>query len=149
MTRTIKITFLTAAVLGLASGVYLGYSEANETSDLIESGQYFAPTATAANFARVQFMRADSDHARQAVLLQIHLLEQLESVDKTFHAYELAFAYIRLAMVEEAAGQPEAEQQALALARARYKQTQSRSEDMTDDELKNAVRRIDQALGKL
>jgi len=94
-------------------------------------------------------MHADTDHARQAVTLQIHLLEQLELADKSFHANDLPFAYVRLAMVEQAAGRPEAEQQALAQARARIRQTLPRSGEPTDDELENGVRRLDRALDNL
>jgi hypothetical protein len=150
MMRAIKITFLTAAILGLGFGVYLGYSEANEVSDSLESIQYIAPAKIVSDFARIQFMRADTDHARQAVLLQIDLLERLEQADKTFHEDgAVEFAYIRLAMIEEAAGQPDAEQHALAQARARYRRVHSSSEEMTDDELKKVVKRLDQAADNL
>jgi hypothetical protein len=150
MTRAIKITFLTAAILGLGFGVYLGYSEANVVSDSLESIQYIAPTEIPSDFARIQFMCADSDHARQAVLLQIHLLEELEQEDKTFHEDgAVEFAYVRLAMIEEVAGRPEAEQSALAQARTRYRRVHSSSEEMTDDELKKVVKRLDQAADNL
>jgi len=56
-------------------------------------------------------MHADTDHARQAVMLQIQLIERLESADKTFAGdLEVAKAYTRLAMVEEAGGRPDEEQ---------------------------------------
>jgi hypothetical protein len=113
------------------------------------STQYIVPTNVASDFARIQFMHADTDHARQAVMLQIQLLEQLELADKSFQANELAFAYIRLAMVEEAAGRREAERQALARARARIGQTHSRNEERTDDQLENDVRRLDRAIDDL
>jgi hypothetical protein len=150
MTRAIKVTFLVAAALGLSSGAYSGYSNVNEMNHLLESSQYVAPTKTASDFARTQFAHADTDHARRAVMLQIHLLERLELADRTFRAdTDLAFAYIRLAMIEEASGQPEAEQSALAQARACYKQLHSRSAEMTDDEMKKAVERLDQAADQL
>ncbi|MGB9073095.1 MAG: hypothetical protein WCC22_10540 [Terriglobales bacterium] len=149
MTRAIKATFLAAAVLGLGFGGYLGYTRANEVSNSLESVQYIGPTKIASDFARTQFMHADTDHARQAVALQIQLLEQLELADKSFHAHELAFAYVRLAMVEKIAGQAEAEQRALSQARARDKQDHSRSEGLTDDELESLVKRLDRAFDKL
>lgn len=150
MTRAVKITFLAAALLGLAFGAYSGYSGASKASDSLESGQYTTPTTIASDFARIQFMHADADHARQAVMLQIHLLEQLELADKTFHEdRELAFAYVRLAMVEEAAGQPEAEQHALAQAKAFHKRVHACCEELTDNDLKNGVKRLDQASDNL
>lgn len=150
MTRAIKVTFLLAAAFGLSLGAYSGYSDAHETNHLLKSVQYLAPTKIASDFAHTQFAHADTNHARRAVLMQIDLLEQLELADKDFHDNgELAFAYVRLAMIEEAAGQPDAEQRALAQARARYKQAHSRGEELTDDELKNLVKRLDQAADKL
>ncbi len=146
MRRAIKITFIAAAILGLGCGGYLGRRSAIQIGDSLESIQYVAPTKVASDFARTQFWRADTDHARQAVMLQIQLLEQLELADKSFHADDLAFAYTRLAMVEEAAGRPEAEQRGLAQAKARYRQMHSRSGERTDDDLKNAVKRMDRAL---
>jgi hypothetical protein len=148
ITRAIKITFIAAAILGLGCGGYLGHRSAAETSNSLISIQYIAPAKVASDFARTQFMHADADHARQAVMLQIQLLDELELADKSFHADELPLAYIRLAIVEEAAGRPEAEQRALAQARAR-RQTHSRKEELTDEELKNAVKRIDGALDNL
>jgi hypothetical protein len=149
MTQAHKITFLAAAILGLSCGGYLARRRAVQNSDSLESMQYIAPTKVASDFARKQFMHADTDHARHAVMLQIRLLEQLELADKSFHANDLVFAYIRLAMVEEAAGQTEAEQRALAQARARIKQTHFRNTVPTDDELENGLRQLDRALDNL
>jgi hypothetical protein len=150
MTRAIKITFLATAVLGLGLGSYFGYSEANQESSFLESTRYIAPTEMAAEFARVQFMRADGDHARQAVVLQIHLLEQLEQADNTFRAEgRLWLAYIRLAMIEEAAGRPDAQRSALAQARALYYRDHPRGQEQTYDELTNAVLRLDRAADNL
>jgi hypothetical protein len=149
MTRAIKITFVAAAVLGLGFGGYLGHRSAIQVGDSLESIQYIAPAKIASDFARTQFMRADTDHARQAVMLQIQLLEQLERLERSFHGDQLVFAYTRLAMVEEAAGRPDSGQRALAQARACYRQMHARSKDLTDDELKNAVKRSDRALDNL
>ena len=91
-------------------------------------------------------MHADTDHARQAVMLQIQLLERLESVDKTFAGdLEVAKAYTRLAMVEEAGGRPDEEQRALAQARAHYDRVHSHSKEPTDDEMKKAIKLWDGA----
>jgi len=150
MTRGVKTTFLAAAFLGLGLGGYWGYSEACEASDSLVSGQYIGPTYVAADFARVQFQHSVTEHARQAVMLQIRVLEQLEAADKDFHGSELGLAYTRLAMIEEAAGRPDAEKQALAQARARYERfrTQrvpSQREELTDEKMKTLLKRLDEA----
>jgi hypothetical protein len=152
VTDGIKITFLVAAVLGLALGGYWGHSEAVDTNASLESIQYFAPTKVASDFARLQFTHSDPDHARQAVMFQIHLLEQLQKVDRAFRAYEvgeLGWAYTRLAMIEEAAGHPEAETSALANARTILKQARPGKEELTDDKLKDGVKRMDQIAERL
>jgi hypothetical protein len=148
MTRAIKITFTTAAILGLGCGGYLGYRSAVEIGDSLESIQYIGPAKVASDFARTQFLRADSDHVRQAVMLQIQLLERLELADNSFHAQDLTFAYVRLAMIEKAAGRPEAAQRALAQAKARDKRDHFRNVELTDDELKSVVERLDRAFDK-
>lgn len=150
MTRAMKVTFVVAAALGLGVGSYLGYSRANETSNSLESSQYFLPTSVGSDFARVQFEHADTDHARQAVMLQIHLLEQLEQADATFRENgRLWLAYIRLAMIEEAAGRPDAEHSALTDARALYNRDHPRGQEQTYDELKAFVLRLDRAADNL
>jgi hypothetical protein len=150
MTSARKFTFIAAAVLGLGFGGYLGYSGADEVSSSLEFTQYLLPTAVVSDFARVQFKHADADHARQAVVLQIHLLEQLRLADKAFQAdMELGKAYTRLALIEEAAGQPEAEQRALGQARASYKRAHSSSKEPTDDEMKRAITLMDSAADRL
>jgi hypothetical protein len=149
MTLAHKVTFLTATILGLGCGGYLGYSEANQISDSLESIQYIAPTIVASGFARTQFMRADADHARQAIVLQIHLLEQLEQADKSFREDgRLWLAYTRLAMIEETADRPDAEHSALTQARVLYGRNHPGGKEQTYDELKNAVLRLDRALDK-
>jgi hypothetical protein len=150
VTRAIKITFVAAAILGLGLGSYLGYSEANQISNSLESHQYITPSIVASDFARIQFMHADTDHARQAVMLQIRLLEQLEQADKTYHEDgTLWLAYIRLAMIEEAAGRPDAEKSALTQARAIHSPNYPHDQEPTSDELKNGVLRLDKEFDNL
>jgi hypothetical protein len=151
MTRSIKITLLVAAILGLGCGGYRGHQSAVEISDSLKSIQYSAPTKVASDFARIQFMRADTDHARQAVMLQIRLLEQLAQAGKTFRegGGELWLAYIRLAMIEEAAGRPDAEQSAMTQARALYNRDHPHGQEQTYDELKNVILRFDKAADNL
>jgi hypothetical protein len=137
-------------MLGLGLGGYWGHSEAVETNDLWESSQYFLPTTAASDFARLQFRHSDADHARQAVLFQIHLLEQLEEVDKGFRTNlrgELGWAYTRLAMIEESAAHGEARAEALAKAKECLKQSYPGAGEWTEDKMKDVVNRMDQLAG--
>jgi hypothetical protein len=61
----------------------------------------------------------------------------------------LSFAYIRLAMIEEAAARPDAEQDAVDQARALYNRDHHDGQGLTFDELKNAVLRLDRAADNL
>jgi hypothetical protein len=148
MMRAVKIAFTTAALVGLGCGGYLGLRSAVEIGDSLESIQYIAPAKLVSDFARTQFLRADTDHARQAVMLQIQLLEQLERADGSFHAQDLTFAYVRLAMIEKAAGRPDAERRALGQAKARDNREHIRNVEMTDDKLESDVERLDRAFDK-
>jgi hypothetical protein len=150
MTRAFKITISAVAILGLGVGIYLGYSDAKETSSSLESTQYLAPTGMATEFARVQFMRADTDHARQAVMLEIHLLEQLEQADNTFRGDgHLWLAYVRLAMIEESSGRADAERIALDRAKAIYHRDRPLGQEVPYGELKNTVLKLDKAADNL
>jgi hypothetical protein len=52
-------------------------------------------------------------------------------------------------MIEEAAGRPDAEQSAVAQAKALYNRDRPRGQGLTYDELKDAVLRLDRAADNL
>jgi hypothetical protein len=63
-------------------------------------------------------------------------------------AGRLEFAYARLAMIEEAAGNKDAKRAALDRAKAWDKRLHGR-EQITDERLKNAVRTMDQVMDRV
>lgn len=145
MIRSLKTCLIAVAVVTFVSGVCIGSWSAIEESRLLDSVQYMAPTEVISNFARTQFLHADGDHAREAVMLQIQLLDRLQSEDKS-STRELALAYVRLAIIEETAGKPDAEEKAMAQARELYKRIHSQT-NASDDELKNVIKRRDRVFG--
>jgi len=115
----------------------------------MQSAEVLSASSVTSEFALQQFEHADTAHARQAVLLQIRTIEQLEQVARDPGSdRQLGFAYIRLAMIEEASGQTEAERSALDQARRWFKGVHPRDE-LTDEQLKDALKRWDGAFGRL
>lgn len=149
MTRAMKITFAVAAIIGLFLGTISGCYEAKEASGLMQSAEVLSIPSVVSDFARQQFEHADSVHARQAVLLEIKILEQLErAAQDSTSAGQLGLAYTRLGMIEEAAGQTDAQRKALDQARRRFRQAHSLGE-LTDEQLKSTLRRLDSASDRL
>jgi predicted outer membrane protein len=102
MIRTMKIAFTAAAAIGLAFGAVAGWYNARELSDLSQSVELISVSSVTSDFAREQSEHADASHARQAVLLHKHTLEQLEQVShESSSNSQLSLAYTRLAMIEE------------------------------------------------
>jgi len=149
MTRAMKITFMVAAIGGFVVGAVYGFYSANELSAAMESVASISAPSVISNFARQQFEHADGVHARQAVLLEISTLEELErAAHDSATEGQLGFAYTRLAMIEEGAGQADAERQALDQARGWLNHSHPRQE-RTDEQMKSALKRWDSAADRL
>ncbi|MBV9144945.1 MAG: hypothetical protein JO065_03445 [Acidobacteria bacterium] len=120
---------------------------------VIAEAQILAAGSVSSDFATRQYERADSDHARQAIQFEIKLRQQLKDYEASDPVLErvmdggLAFAFIRLAMVEEAAGRGTEEQIAFDRARVLMKKAHP-NETLTDDDLRNTVRKFDAATDK-
>jgi len=115
----------------------------------MQSAEIISARSVTSAFALQQFESADNEHARQAVLLQIRTLEQLQQTTSDPGSDgQLGFAYTRLAMIEEASGHAEAERSALDRARLWFKRAHPRDE-LTDEQLKDGLKRWDGALDRL
>jgi len=149
MTRATKIIFIMASVIGLALGIVCGCYEGDKLSEAMQSAAVISIPSVISDFALQQFEHADSAHARQAVLLEIKILEQLERVAAPDSSSEglLGFAYTRLAMIEETAGQTEAERRALDEAKVRFNRNRPQ-EKLTDEQMKSALKRWDAAFDR-
>ncbi len=144
MTRAVRITFAVAAVLGLGTGLGWGYATGRDISQLYaDSLPEMAPML--GDFAVQQVESADTDHARQALRLEISILEKIELlIDNKCCRGELALAYVRLGTVEDAAGQTQAKEAAFNQARRLFGRN-----GLTDDEMRSIVKKIDGANARI
>ena len=144
MTRVMKVIFLLSAVLGLAAGGALGYYQGSELGESMRSIEPIGAGFAVSDFAARQFHHADTEHARQAALLEISVREQLRTVahDSTVDG-GLGLAYVRLAMVEEQAGNKDAERHALQQARG-WIPPPRQGQEVSDERLKEFLNKIDE-----
>jgi hypothetical protein len=154
-----KITFAVASIVGLAVGIVWGCYKGKEASLFMRSAEVMSIPSITSDFAREQFEHADQAHARQAVLLEIKLLEQVERVvhepgasDGAFASegsgFQLVLAYTRLALIEETAGQTEAVRRDLDQAKVWFNRNRP-DKEVTDEQLKNTLKRFDAAFDRL
>ncbi len=112
-----KVSFLLSAILGIAAGAGFGYFQGAQLGESMRSLEPVGAAFAVSDFAARQFHHADADHARQAALLELNVRKQLRVVEHDSRVDGgLGLAYVRLAMVEETAGNKEAERQALEQA---------------------------------
>ncbi|MGA8151771.1 MAG: hypothetical protein WB952_12535 [Terriglobales bacterium] len=144
----VKATFTTAAILGLLTGSVWGYYTARELSGTMELVDATSVSQVTSHFSTEQFERADIDHARTAVLSEINVLEQFElATNEMTYRGQLGYAYARLGTIEESAKHPDAARQAFLQARSWFKR--GFGHDLTDDQMKEALRRMDHAFDQL
>jgi hypothetical protein len=140
MTRRAKVGLTIATFIGLVTGSVFGITTAARLSTAITQVQVISANVMCAHFANAQLANADFDHAREATLLEISLLEQLQRVDPdSIHPVQLGVAYARLALVEEQAGRKEAEQTALDNAKSWFHRS-APGRKYTDEQLKKGAK---------
>lgn len=143
MTRVMKVSFVLSAILGMAASAGFGYSQGAQLGESMRSLEPVGAAFAVSDFASRQFYHADVEHARQAARLEISVRRQLRAVEHDSAVDGgLGLAYVRLAMVEEAADNKEAERQALEQARAWIPPSGSGPKP-SDEQLKDFLKRID------
>jgi len=146
MARTSKIVLSGAALAGLIVGVVAGIGAARMLGDLTRTVQSSVAESVPSDFAMRQFQFADTEHARAAVHFEIQMLQQLSRAEPNNSIIngKLRFAYTRLAMIEEKAGRIKEAEAAFDQARIFVKKSHPK-EDMSDEQLRAAIRRFDAA----
>jgi hypothetical protein len=147
MTRAAKITYAMAALIGLASGFVLGFHMEALASKSFYEVQRMAAAFEITNFSYVQYRRADAQHAKEALLTCARFLEEMERLkpDRTQEA-DLAIAYTRLALLEDAAQNASQSQSYMNQAMS-WRKTNG-ALNASDAEIKAGQRRIDEALDR-
>jgi hypothetical protein len=149
MTRATKTAVTVAAVLGLIVGIVPGAYVGSTTGEMMGNIQTTLTPAPLSDFSAWQFKYAESARAREAVLLEIGILQQLERVNhNSVQEGRLGLAFARLAMIEEATDNQDAARTALDKARKSFKRLHPR-EDLSDAQLKDAVKRSDQVMERV
>ncbi len=146
MTRGMKISIVAAALIGLTLGAAFGVKQGIWLSRSFDQAEPIFLRHATGDFAAEQFKYADIAHAREAVMLQIHVLQLLKRLNnEPGDDGWIGWAYVRLAMIEESAGQKEAERAALDTAREYFSRSRP-AEELTDDQMKSALIRMDEAM---
>jgi len=143
MTRAMVLCIMASALIGLGVGAVSGRNDGILFSRSFDDLSTLFLSDITENFAVRQSRHADSAHAREAVLLQIKVLQLLErSHQELANEERLGAAYVRLSMIEGSAGNEVAGRAALQQARSYFKRLHPNREE-TDDQLKDDVRRMD------
>lgn len=156
MSRARMLAGFLASVLGLAVGIASGVPEGKALARRMFTLRAAAIENELSVFSAMQFEHADSEHARQAVLHEIHTLESLARQSPRFATRlsaqsvapqrdaALYLAYARLALVEQAAGDASGAQAAQAQARDYWSQLHSGAQ-LTPAQMAQSVREFDRA----
>ena len=143
MNPQLRITVVVAALAGILSGGILGAYMARKNDGIVESARVIAASSATAAFAAEQFRHADPQHAREAVMLQIDILQQFERIaPSSVHERNLGFAYTRLAMVDEAVGQKADSEVAFQDAKDWFQKVHPENR-LTDVQMESFVRHLE------
>lgn len=145
MTPAAKVTYVAAVVIGLAAGFFVGFRTGTVASDALYDAQRMAAVMEVTSFSNMQYRHADPQHAKEALLTCAKFLEQMENVkpDST-QEVDLAIAYTRLALLEDAAQNAEQSQAYMHKARSWHKASGGR--DASDVDMKTGQRKIDEVM---
>lgn len=145
MTPAAKITYSLALLIGLSIGTVYGFRTTTNELEIYYDGIRMTAPDTFANFAYLQYRRADPEHARAALETFANFLEAMEKFSpESTRKQELANTYTRLALVEDAANHPEQARDFIVKARHWY--TANGGQDHSDSEMKAAVKTMDERL---
>jgi hypothetical protein len=145
MTPAAKIAYFGALLIGLSIGAFFGFQNAAVAlKDYYKLRQITAP-AVLHDFSYLQYKHADPEHAKAALQTLAGFLEEMEKFNpETVQKRDLALVYTRLALLEEAANNPE--QSHALMTKARYWYTASSGRDLSESEMKAASKIMDERL---
>lgn len=143
MTPAAKVTYLAALLVGLSIGVFCGFQTATRALENYYDLRRITAPATLGDFAYMQYKHADPEHAKAALQTFASLLEEMEKLKpEDTQKRDLAMAYTRLALLEDAADNPE--QSHAYMTRARYWYKAGRGRDYSEFEMKAILKTFDE-----
>jgi hypothetical protein len=142
MTPAAKVTYLSALLIGLSIGLLLGYGERMNLLKLMGETRLEMPPFALREFSQLQYMQADPEHAKAALLTYASVLEAMEKAkaEKSL-MFELRSTYLRLALLEDIENNPE--QANGYMTKVRYWNSAGGGRDYSDPEMKAAQKRLD------
>ena len=145
MTPAAKLTYLAALLIGLSVGLLYGYRNGAGLLEGFGEARLITAPSTLSDFSREEYVHAGLEHAETALLTYATLLEQLEKMKpEKGRKYELSVTYVRLALLED---DRDLRQSREFMTKARYWNTASGGQDISDSEMKAALTRFDHQLG--
>jgi hypothetical protein len=142
MTPAAKLTYFAALLVGLSVGAFLGFQYYSPAVEASFSLRQMTAEQLLAHFSYLQYKHADREHAEAALQTFTSFLEEMEkSKPEKVQKYELAYAYTRLALLADAADNPEQSHAYMAKAQSWY--TAAGGRDLSDSQMKTAVKTRD------
>ena len=147
MTPAAKITYLAVLFVGLSVGLFLGYRNRIDFVNLYSESRFTTAPISLRDFSRDQYVHADYEHARSALLIYAALVEEMEKAKpEKMQKIELSTVYTRLALLEDDARNPEQSHEFMTKARYWYT-PQHDGQDLSDSEMKAALKKFDEKMG--
>lgn len=144
MTPAAKATYIGALLMGLLLGVLFGFGQEGSFlgSDYGER-RLLAPKALI-DFSNIQYRHADMEHAKSALEMTVSFLENMEKLKpEKEQKLALATAYTRLALLQDAASNPQRSHAYMVKALYWYKA--SGGQDYPESEMKARLKAFDQS----
>jgi hypothetical protein len=143
MTKAAKITYLAALFFGLSIGAFFGFGYRSGVLDLHQSFRQMRAVDALGHFSYLQYKHADPGHAAAALQTFANMLEDMEkSKPEQEHRYDLVNTYTRLALLADAANNPE--QSRTYMAKAKSWDKAAGGGDLSDSQMKSAVKAKDE-----
>jgi hypothetical protein len=139
MTPAAKATYSLALLIGLSLGVFFGFHWTMPSLERLYSSRQGLAALVLQDFSYMQYKHADYDHAKAALQTCASFSEELENLKsgEGTQMRDLAFTYTRLALLEDAANNPEMSRAYMSKARFWFMAAGHRAS--SDSELKHNV----------
>jgi hypothetical protein len=148
MTRAAKITYIVMAILGLSSGIAVGFWKAAvRLKSNYDISRSLAP-GVLDSFSYAQYRHADVQHAEVGLVSVVGLLLELEKLHpERTQRLNLANTYTRLALLRDSLNDATGSDQ--YMTKALYWYTASGNPSRTPFEMKAAITQLDHRIDEL